>query len=312
VFYKSHNYIIETSIEYEIIEQFRDQSENILALHCNFDGTEILLISVYGPNTTDRVFYRTLHDILISKRNVNVVIGGDWNTTYCNTDPPHNIDCLNMLRAPNKQNGALLRSLCHDFDLIDPFRILHPEKMQYSYSPFGTVRSNKSRIDFFVISSNMLRTVNQCRILEYKLGRGFDHFPIFLNFGVQNGMEKAKKLTNLFLDDELLQNSVTLSALQVYSAALCPETHQEIRVQLRDIINRLTANVKECCNFRKIIAAGDESLENNILLKRLYADFYNVLSTAPNFAFLGNCSLNCDDKTFFTALTAGPHFRKNR
>jgi hypothetical protein len=33
---------------------------------------------------------------------------------------------------------------------IDPFRALYPNKRDYTYSPFGDTRLNRSRLDFFV------------------------------------------------------------------------------------------------------------------------------------------------------------------
>jgi hypothetical protein len=179
-----------------------------------------------------------------------------------NLDPPDNIDCFNMVRTPNKQNGNLLRELCTNFDLVDPFRILHGDKIQYSYSPFGSVRSNKSRIDFFIVSSGLLSTVNQCSILECKLGKVFDHFPISLGIGNNGKSRKEKKLTSLYLEDTLLKNCVTLSAMQVYSAATCPITHSVVLGHLRDSINSLTANIRECCALRKEIALTNPSLSS--------------------------------------------------
>jgi exonuclease III len=295
--------LISKTVDVIIIDEYRDQNENVLALHCNFGGSELILVSIYGPNTTDRTFYNSLTNYLNSKRGVEVVIGGDWNTTYSNLDPPNNIDCFNMVRTPNKQNGNLLREMCTNFDLVDPFRILHGDKIQYSYSPFGSVRSNRSRIDFFIVSSGLLCTVNQCSILECKLGKGFDNFPISLGIGNNVQSRKEKKLTSLNLEDTLLKNCVTLSAMQVYSAAICPNTHLEVLGHLRDSINRLTANIRECCVLRKEIALSNPSFELQSLLNRKYTEFEQIVDNLPNFETLNGFNMSCDNKTLFRALT---------
>jgi exonuclease III len=143
--------LITKKIKITIMEEYKDQSENILLLRALLDNTEIVLGSIYGPNTTDREFYRNIDSFLNRNKNIPVVLGGDWNTTWDNSPANVNIDVLGMARTPNIINGALLKELAEKHNLTDPFRILNPTKQSFSYSPFGSTRQNKSRLDFFVV-----------------------------------------------------------------------------------------------------------------------------------------------------------------
>jgi exonuclease III len=131
------------------VSQYRDQSENALIVKFSVGGGgEVCLGSIYGPNSTDREFYNFIQNVLNENATVPIIMGGDWNTTWDNSHPPGNIDILKMARAPNNANGRLLRELANKFNLTDPFRALYPEKIAFTYSPFGTQRKNKSRLDF--------------------------------------------------------------------------------------------------------------------------------------------------------------------
>jgi exonuclease III len=104
-----------------VINEHRDQDENILILECSTGEKKLVLGSVYGPNNTCRTFYNSLRNILSNYRDVPTVLGGDWNTTWDGSDPDHNIDIHNMVRPPNCANGRLLRNLSDEFGLTYPF-----------------------------------------------------------------------------------------------------------------------------------------------------------------------------------------------
>jgi exonuclease III len=159
------------------------------------------------------------------------VLGGDWNTTWDNSPPDTNIDIINMVRAPNAANGFCLNNMANEFDLLDPFRTLYPNKIAFSYSPFGSQRKNKSRLDFFVISSTLISKVTACNIYTAQLSAMFDHKPVALHFSDSKKKvftERKKIITNWYLDDPLIKMSSELAALQIYSAVIDEGQHNEI------------------------------------------------------------------------------------
>ena len=56
--------------------------------------------------------------------------------------------------------------------------------MDFSYSPYGTVRKNRSRIDFFLISGNFSNRIKKCEIAPGLCKKNFDHKSIFLQLGI--------------------------------------------------------------------------------------------------------------------------------
>jgi exonuclease III len=122
-------------------------------------------------------------------------LAGDWNTTWDNSPPENNIDIANMVRSPNAANGALLRNLATNFNLTDPYRVMHPNVINFSYSPFGVQRKNRSRIDFFVVSTSLINNMRDTGIFNAPISSMFDHKPIFLSFKSANsGSDSSDKL----------------------------------------------------------------------------------------------------------------------
>jgi exonuclease III len=171
--------LINKSLNPEIVDSFMDQQENILLMKIKLNGSEIVLGSIYGPNTTDRQFYRDLDKFLEKHSGCPVVLGGDWNATWSNLGPDENNDIMGMIRTPNVANGTMLKNLASKYDLTDPFRILYPTKKAFSYSPFGNTHTSQSRLDFFIASTTVLGNIQDCGIFPGKLSSQFDHKPVF-------------------------------------------------------------------------------------------------------------------------------------
>jgi hypothetical protein len=142
--------LIGSNVDYELIEEFRDQTENILAQHCKIKNKELILCSVYGPNNTDREFYRNLNDFLSSKWGIEIILGEDWNTTWDNGLADDNIDVFNMMCTPNQTNGNLLHDLCNNFNLTEPYRLLHPEKKLLHMLPLAARVKTNCGLTFFL------------------------------------------------------------------------------------------------------------------------------------------------------------------
>jgi exonuclease III len=136
-----------------------DPEENFLLLCVEISGEQIVLGSVYGPNSTDVAFFEKLKEKSLDINDNNripTLLGGDWNCTY-SADPVNvNIDVLNMRELPNLQHSQCIADLCHELNISDPYRYLHYNKVEFSYAPRCEALSNKSRIDYFLISNTLL------------------------------------------------------------------------------------------------------------------------------------------------------------
>jgi exonuclease III len=259
--------LISKKLNPEVLDTFQDQNQNLLLIECMVNGHRLILGSVYGPNSTCRQFYRDITNFLESKMNVPVILGGDWNVTWSNSGPDDNIDITGMVRTPNFTNGNLLKNLANTFELTDPFRILYPDRKCYSYVPFGNARKNKSRLDFFIISTSLLGGVVDCGIFPGMLSSQFDQKPIFLHFNSKN-FKKDKSLKNWFLDEEEVKISTELATLQVYIRTIDRTENPILHDRLITAVNSINVIMLRVLELREQIAKnynGHLDFENHLL-----------------------------------------------
>ena len=146
--------------------------------------------SIYGPNNTCRGFYNFLRELFIRKPNHEIVLGGGWNTVRDRTAVEQNIDVFSMSALPNA-------------NLSDPFRTLYPGKRAFSYSPFGTIRRNRLRLDFFVISNSLIPNIVNCSISPGLATKLFDHRTVLLTLGTKKKgkINLGPRVGNTFLSE---------------------------------------------------------------------------------------------------------------
>jgi exonuclease III len=159
-----------------------DDEENFLLVKSEIKGRTLIIGSVYGPNTQCPNFFVKLSTAIRNMGNFPVILGGDWNCTI-STDPTvNNPDCLNMANPPNIRHSILLGNVCDEFDLVDPFRSLYPNRKDFTFCPRSINQNNRSRIDFFTVSRELLAGAQSCSIAPGLQSRLFDHKAVILDF----------------------------------------------------------------------------------------------------------------------------------
>ena len=177
--------LINNKLDCKVLRSYSSLCENFLGLDIVVNNFRFLLCSVYGPYESEhRFFYKEIKDKI---KNIGIeyfLLGGDLNAIPTIT-PPNlcplygNLDCYKMASLPNPSHcNELYNWTTSDF-ATDVFRYLSPDRIDFSYIPFGDLRDNKSRIDIFLASSNMIGIFGNCDYLANKLSI-FDHKTISL------------------------------------------------------------------------------------------------------------------------------------
>jgi hypothetical protein len=174
-----------------------------------------------------------------------------------------NIDVFCMSAIPNLKNSELLDNLCDRFNLSDPYRILYPTKRDYSYVPFGNVRLNRSRLDFFIVSQNILREITDCRIDHSVSCKLFDHkrVSLLLNSKTPNSV-KTDRLGNNYLNDILMMASVELAARKtaIYALKLGSDTIHPTFGSNREVKEREMSRLVSCDALIDNVLKGRENV----------------------------------------------------
>jgi exodeoxyribonuclease-3 len=149
------------------------------------------LINIYTPNSGEglhRLEWRihiwdTAFKMYINKlqKHKPVIICGDLNVAHNEIDlknPKTNTKSAGFTKEERESFNLLLNKL----NLIDVFRYLHPNKIEYTFWSYKrNSRANNTgwRIDYFLISENIKSKLEKCIILHNILGS--DHAPILLS-----------------------------------------------------------------------------------------------------------------------------------
>jgi exonuclease III len=304
--------LIGNNLEYTIREEYRDDAENFLMVDITINGKSYGIGAVYGPNNTSREFFNVMKRALNHMKNKGIsdfIIGGDWNATVDRRPVIHNIDTFHMSGLPNPKNSELLEDLCRDFSLLDPYRVLYPYKRDYTYSPFGTVRLNRSRIDFYLISATMIDSINDCVIAESMACKLFDHKQVSLYLNNPRIRKiKTDRLSNSYLSENLLRFSVEIATRRAHIYSLLCNGFYPLNAQIKETevnkINLALSTYKELVrSMEKAAAEGrDERMDLIIAgqeqqIKLQFDDMLPIIT-------LERLAKSCNPAEFFVALTA--------
>ena len=180
-----------SDLKNDIINDKKKQSR-IIKAEFNFKKKNIQLINIYTPNgnpvDTEKYDYKLYwldsfikHLKLLSKKNENIIIGGDFNIIPSAEDvhdpKGYENDALYRLEVRKK-----LREIIN-IGFNDSYRYIHPDKEGYTfwdYTSGAWQKNNGMRIDHFLVSNSLIKNVKDVKINKFPRGRQkpSDHTPI--------------------------------------------------------------------------------------------------------------------------------------
>ena len=292
--------LISNKLNITVSDRYEDKEDNILGLLCDYMGSKILLVSIYGPNTNTNahVFFNNIQACLRSFNHTGSIVGGDWNATYSTNESVHNIDIHNMAAPPSIFRSHMLCELCLQSGLSDPYRSLYPERRDFTFQPRSR-RSNRSRLDFFLVSDCMIDCIKECSISTEIATELFDHKSVQLSFGKSDIKPKAKINSTIFMHPRTLDVVAALTMdTYIQHAAPGMDDWAAEKLQVGNLLS-LLRNINDCeldislngnSNLRELNLAG--------LLTQLEEERGRYISTEV----LNAIPLSCEDDTFFEVL----------
>jgi exonuclease III len=294
-----------------IINSLADRTGNILALKIELSTApcKIVLVSIYGPNDNNREFYAELNRILDEMTEGNdseteILISGDWNSTWDASDPDQNIDIFNMRNIPSRDRSERVKLIADKFNLSETYRYMYPNRRDYTYIPNAIANTNRSRIDFFLASRNLLSNTKDTGIFTGKLSSLFDHRCIFLRLGKDKITPDRNKISNGILTDQSVKLIVELSVKEAYfnNADLAAVPRFTINT-LKYEIGRISHKLKCAADLEYTAILTDNFNEaTRIEINNLVADSYDIAETLPELNYFEQLPVSCNPDTFFEGL----------
>jgi hypothetical protein len=166
--------------------------------------------------------------------------------------------------------------------------------------------TNRSRLDYFVVSKKLLEQCINCRIPNSLSSVNFDHKPVYLCFRRDNPYKK-QCLNDMILKDNDLQDVVAITVTETYINHLSPNNLvSDIDINtFKIIIGQVLVNQK-LLNECKLLSAENGFCQN--LSDRctvLRESIGRLLSELPSVEFLENCELSCERDIFLEILIMG-------
>lgn len=171
----------------KIISAKYDPNGHWLAVVLDIEHFFFILVNVYGYNNSKlnqnllQEISSVISDLKRSYPTENIVVGGDFNVV-----PDETYD-----RYPPKSTSSLLNPLvskfCSNLKIIDVWRYLHPSLRQFSW--FRPNAASKSRIDYWLVSDNLLLFAKDCTMSAAPLT---DHCSISLIIQTDHTSSKTK------------------------------------------------------------------------------------------------------------------------
>jgi exonuclease III len=272
--------LIKHSLAFSVLGESRDEDENILTLHLEIEGKRMTICSIYGPNQVQPAFFNSLRESISNFGNYPVIIGGDWTCTISCEPSPSNIDILNMQTPPNLRHSNLVKKMCSDLELSDPFRVKFPFRREFSYFSKDLTKKNRSRIDFFLVSNNLLSKINKSFIQPLMQNKMFDHRAIIISFKDPPKVIKQPTVSRDLLRDPDIELHVSLAVADTYLIHTNALSDQVIQ-RLCGAVGEAKRDIRRAGPDKKYFQDGyrTEEAENN--RAALLGNIHELLDTFP-------------------------------
>ena len=186
--------LINKSLPYKKLDFRHDKDGNYVVLIFQLKDYVFNLVNLYGPNSDSPTFYHTVLNESFGHDSDFNIFCGDWNLVQ-----DFNLDCSNYANLNNPRAHRAVLEIKSDYNLVDPWRTLHPDSLQYTWRRRSPIK--QARLDFFLVSENLLNIINACNILP---GYRSDHSCVVLQVAMSN-IQRGRGYWKF--NNALLQNS---------------------------------------------------------------------------------------------------------
>jgi exonuclease III len=293
--------LLKNDSDFSVLQELKREDDNSILLKVSYKGSVFIFASIYGPNTHCPAFFENLAADLISLGDHPEILGGDWNCTVSSLPPQNNPDVLNMNSIPNKRNSEYLSTMCDSINLTEPFRAKFPNRREFTYRPSDPTKRNRPRIDFFLISKQLLNSVTNISICANLQSKVFDHKAVFLSFvPVRKEGIARPTISHTILRDPDLDLVVALAVAETYLASMTIRNDINVDALLRGVGNGFDG-LRRAGPNEVHINPGDRSEAESLIREGIIANICELLDDFP-FALLRDGPLNIGNDLFMEGL----------
>jgi len=295
--------------EFTILNSISSDDGNILCLEVTISNQKILLVTVYGPNKDNDINVFESLKRIIRPFTCPIILGGDWNATLDISDVENNLDLVNMQNIPSVRRSTKIHEICEEFNLIEPFRTKYPNKREYTFVPSGNNEINRSRLDFFLISTVLYNQDTVSTVPHSLTSTLFDHKPVTLQLKrkkiIRRDIIKDTILKNADLDAHV-KSAVFECYLQHWSPPPVPGVDNNAAIIERNLlsIGRINVLLDEIKNLEHQMALSGFNEYQDLEINGKRGEIALIFEDMPNLEFFENLNLDYEPEIFFQTLVS--------
>ena len=282
--------LINNNFEQKVKRIKTDENGNFMILDMVIEDKEVTLVNIYGPNNDNPQFYEQMKQKIEEFQNDHVIICGDWNMIM-----DVEMDSFNYVNINNPRARQSVLQLLDQENLIDPWRLMHENKKQYTWRRLNPTKK-QARLDFFIIHESLFQYVTNTDIIP---GYRTDHSAIILKLKFQNN-ERGKgywKFNNSLLKDTQYIDKIKKiieDVKQTYATNLNPDEmipNQDLQFNINDQLFLETLlmmirgdTIKYSSIKKKLSCKEEQSLEKEIkdLEDNINTNFSHIINEQFN------------------------------
>lgn len=120
--------ILFNNFEFKIHRTTCDKEGNYVVIDLEFRGRRTTIITIYGPNRDNPDFYEAISEIIRDYENASIILCGDWNMVQ-----EFKLDTSGYKQENNVKAMKRVMEIKEEFELIDPWRVNHPQLRRYTW-----------------------------------------------------------------------------------------------------------------------------------------------------------------------------------
>jgi hypothetical protein len=170
-------------------------------------------------------------------------------------------------------------------------------RKEFTYVPNARHNINRSRIDYFLISRDILTEVVDVGVYPHLSSTSFDHKKIKLAVGKENKKKNMEKINDTILKNKCVDLLVKTKVLESYLVHSDPDAVPRNGVyNLLEEIGRIDGRIRQIANIMPDAENADE--QKSLLIE----EAENIFETLPGLNYFLNLPLSCEDDFFFEGL----------
>ena len=255
--------IYSNRLDIVIHRTLKDPDENFIVSDTTLNGVKITLGSVYLPSKASDQVLLNLTQTIDSLGNHLRIIGGDFNLTPSDSPVQLNPDIHNHFGC-NARGSSIINDWMQLNNLIEPFRFSHPHTKEFSFSRGQGATASKSRIDFFIISIELAKVLQDTSYLLTP-NRIFDHKAVIMNFRSSCPNPYRIFISETIANEKECLRIAKMATLNIINLYWEGDQSEEIT----EIVNDLNTLNYEIFHLRRHLANSFDALLSTILDTKL-------------------------------------------